>query len=80
MERFYYGEFAAHAVLSSGDRGVSTAIQFAYVLEVPVLDPERFGETVAVNRGMHVKTFDDLQDALGWLGLAPANKLNTGDG
>ena len=59
MERFYYGEFAAQAVGKFAARGVFPTTQFAYVLEVPILDPGRFGETVAVNRGMYVKTFDN---------------------
>lgn len=80
LERFYYGKFAADAVLQFKDRGVSPATQFAYVLKEPVLDPQRFGETVAVNRGMLVKTFDNLEDALGWLGIAPANKRDGGNG
>jgi hypothetical protein len=80
IERFYYGEFAADSVLQFKDRGVSPATKFAYILQEPVLDPQRFGETVAVNRGMLVKAFDDLEDALGWLGLAPANKPDAGDG
>jgi hypothetical protein len=74
MERFYYGEFAAKAVIEYSDRGVARTTQFAYALEYPVLDPGRFGETVAVNRGMHVKAFDNLEDAIGWLGIAPADK------
>ena len=81
MERFYYGEFAAKAVAKSADHGkLSRSTQFGYVLEEPVLDPQRFGETVAVNRGMIVKVFDNLQDALGWLGILPANKPDAGDG
>jgi hypothetical protein len=80
LERFYYGKFAADAVLQFKDRGVSPATQFAYVLQEPVLDPQRFGETVAVNRGMLVKAFDNLEDALGWLGIAPANKPAAGGG
>ncbi|HET7393338.1 MAG TPA: hypothetical protein VFK25_06080 [Candidatus Binatia bacterium] len=80
LERFYYGKYAADAVLQFKDRGVSPATQFAYVLKEPVLDPERFGETVAVNRGMLVKTFDNLEDALGSLGIAPANRRGGGDG
>ena len=74
IERFYYGAFAADAVLQFKDRGVSPATQFAYVLQAPVLDPQRFGETVAVNRGMFVQAFDNLDDALRWLGIAPANQ------
>ena len=79
IERFYYGKFAADSVWMFKDRGISLATKFAYVLKEPVLDPQRFGETVAVNRGMLVKAFDDLEDALGWLGIVPANKPDAGD-
>lgn len=78
MERFYYGEFVAQAVTRFAARGVSPAPRFAYVLKEPVLDPRRFGETVARNRGMNVKTFDNPEDALGWLERAPANKPDAG--
>src|SRR5436190_19059931 len=70
MERFYYGEFAAETVINLDVPGVSAVTQFAYVLKEPVLDPKRFGETVAKNRGMNVKSFDNLEDAFGWLGIA----------
>ena len=80
IERFFYGEFVARAIAEFADRGmVSRATQFGYVLDEPVLDTQRFGETIAVNRGMFVKTFDNLQDALGWLGVLPANKPDAGD-
>jgi hypothetical protein len=80
IQRFLYGEFAAHAVARYIiERGVPRALQFAYLLQEPVLDPQRFGETVAVNRGMWVKAFDNLEDALGWLRLAPANEPDAGD-
>lgn len=79
IERFYYGEFAANAVARFRKRDVVRAPQFAYVLKEPVLDPRRFGETVAVNRGMWVMVFDNLDDAFGWLRFAPANKPDAGD-
>ncbi len=79
IERFLYGSFAAHAVATHLKPGAPRAPQFAYLLQEPVLDPKRFGETVAVNRGMWVKSFDNLGDALEWLGLAPANKAHAGD-
>ncbi|MDZ7598144.1 MAG: hypothetical protein U5J82_07610 [Desulfobacterales bacterium] len=79
IERFLYGSFAAHAVATHLKRGAPRAPQFAYVLQEPVFDPQRFGETVAVNRGMWVKSFDNLGDALEWLGWAPANKAHAGD-
>jgi len=80
IERFFYGEFVARAVAEFADRGmVSRFTQFGYVLEEPVRDKRRFGEAVAVNRGMFVKTFDNLQDALGWLGVLPADKPDASD-
>ena len=80
IHRFLYGEFAAHAIRRYiTERRVPHALQFAYVLQEPVLDPQRLGETVAVNRGMWVKAFDNLEDALGWLRVAPANKPDAGD-
>ena len=70
IERFWYGEFAAEAVSRFMIEGaVRRAPQFAYVLHEPVLDPKRLGETVAVNRGMWVKAFDNLEDAREWLRL-----------
>ena len=72
IERFYYGEFVAQSVnelLSRGWEGPTP--QFAYVLEEPQLDPYRLGETVAVNRGVNLKAFDNHEEAFGWLGVEP---------
>jgi hypothetical protein len=80
MERFYYGTYVAETVTQFGTRGVSPATEFAYVLDVPMRDPRRFGENVARNRGMCVTTFEHLNDALGWLGITPANNPDAGDG
>ena len=74
MERFFYGQFAAETVIQFAGRGVSPSTAFAYVLDVPMRDPARFGETVARNRGMNVTIFDHLNDALGWLGMAPIRR------
>ncbi len=78
IERFYYGEFAADAVISyiNGADRADLDPQFAYVLREPVLDPLRLGETVAANRGMNVKAFDNMEDATEWLGLSPDEVLD----
>jgi hypothetical protein len=70
LERFYYGAFVAAAVNQTVKRVKCQAPTFAYVLAEPVLDPNRFGETVAVNRGMRIKAFDNVKDARWWLGLS----------
>ena len=70
MERFYYGEFAAretHRIVVEH----KVAPRFAYVLLEPLRDPTGLGETVAVNRGMNVKTFKTPEDAIDWLTSAP---------
>jgi hypothetical protein len=72
MERFYYGKFAAESVAKFTAQGVSGNAQFAYLLKVPLRDPDRFGENVAVNRGMNVKTFDNPEEACQWLGILPS--------
>ena len=70
IERFYYGEFAADAVMRPGEyRAPLKNPQFAYVLSPPILDPSRVGETVAANRGMNVRAFDNMVDAVAWLGF-----------
>ena len=68
FERFLYGEFAAQECMRLVDTH-RVVPRFAYVLHEPLRDPERYGEIVAVNRGMLVKTFDTPEVALEWLGL-----------
>lgn len=79
IERFFYGEFVARTIRDFAQRGVSPSTQFAYVLKEPVLDPRRFGETVAVNRGMLLKAFDKPEDALQWLGIPQATNSDADD-
>lgn len=70
LERFFYGRYVADTVAQTVNRTKIDVPRFAYVLREPVLDPKRFGETVAVNRGMRVKLFDDMKQAEWWLGVA----------
>jgi hypothetical protein len=69
LERFFYGEFAARETLRLVKEH-RIVPRFAYVIHVPLRDPRRFGETVAVNRGMNVKIFETSEDALEWLASA----------
>jgi len=67
------GEFAAATAAQSKTRSASGPTRFAYVLKEPLLDPDKFGETVAVNRGMSVRAFDNLEEALAWLEVPTTN-------
>jgi hypothetical protein len=48
------------------ERGLPT-VRLAYVGRVPFLDQRRFGETVAVNRGVMMKATDNFKEAMSWL-------------
>lgn len=74
IERFYYGYFAATETINLiGMKRMRQAPQFAYVIHEPLRDPQRYGETVAVNRGMNVKTFETPEEAFEWLERPPAH-------
>jgi hypothetical protein len=77
IDRFFYAKFAALAVALARQRHGAFKPRFAYVLSEPVLDPRRFGETVAVNRGLSVKAFDTLEAARIWLGLTSEHPSTT---
>jgi hypothetical protein len=81
LERFHLAKFSAESVVQLQGRGLPAGIKFACVLEEPLLDPERFGETVAVNRGLFMKAFDNVDEALEWLEETSEDGLNiVGDG
>ena len=69
IDRFYYAKFAALSVALTKQRHAAFRPKFAYVLKAPVLDPGRFGQTVAVNRGMNAKAFETIEAARSWLGI-----------
>ena len=46
-------------------------VKVAFVGFPPLIDPGRFGETVAVNRGVNVKVMDDIEEAFRWLEINP---------
>jgi hypothetical protein len=77
FERFLYGEFAAHETMSLVYEH-RIVPRFAYVLDEPLRDPGRYGEIVAVNRGMIIKTCETLEEAFEWLGLSPPVKPEAG--
>ena len=55
-------------------------LKFAYVLHEPVRDPERFGENIAVKRGMDVKVLEDTNAAIEWLNSErSASRANKGE-
>lgn len=62
MDRFTMGKYLSELYLTYGGK-----IRMAIVGNEPYIDPGRFGETVAKNRGGYVGVFTSMADALGWL-------------
>lgn len=60
MERHRLGEAGAAT-------GAASGIKIALIGREPFIDAERFGETVAVNRGLNVRVFADEPAGLDWL-------------
>ena len=80
IERFYYGYFAATETFNLlAKHRMPRVPRFAYVINEPLRDPQRYGETVAVNRGMRVKTFVTPEEAFEWLGLTLPKKPDAGE-
>lgn len=69
MERFTLATvFATKYIKARMTQEVPSCL-FAVVGKHPLVDPQRFEETVAKNRGTPVKTFTDMREALMWLGV-----------
>jgi hypothetical protein len=64
IDRFYYSKnLAEYSINNSFNKANSIAV----VGKEPIVDKDRFGETVAVNRGLNVRVFTDMEDATMWL-------------
>jgi hypothetical protein len=67
MDRFNIGLTGSTKYFKAKLTGKILNCRFAAVGHVPLMDPSRFAETVAVNRGVNVKSFTDINEALRWL-------------
>src|SRR3954470_11233868 len=71
-ERYALGVYVADAQRALAERATPIVVRVAALGHPPLVDPQRFGETVAVNRGARVKVTERLEDALSWLGVNAA--------
>ena len=71
MERFHYAENFAKKYMELVQAGRVKPPRLAFLGRVPQLDPNRFGETVAVNRGVPLRSMDNPQEAWDWLEVQP---------
>jgi len=69
-ERYMLGLFVAAEQRILASKTPSVQVQVAVLARPPFTDPNRFGETVAVNRGANLKVSERLDEALAWLGVS----------
>jgi hypothetical protein len=69
LERWDYGQFVAAASLRSQPTGKSGRFRMVFLAHPPLIDPGKFGETVAHNRGADLKVTSSLDEAAQWLGV-----------
>jgi hypothetical protein len=63
FDRYQYAEFLANYKAEHA----SKIHKIAVVGKEPIVDKDRFGETVAVNRGVNGRVFTEMSQALAWL-------------
>src|SRR5262249_2625529 len=67
-ERYALGDFAARELISFiSQRNVSPRL--VVLAAEPLLDPNRFAELVARNRGVEIKIVERMEEGLKWLGV-----------
>jgi len=69
-ERYMLGVFVAGEQRLLAARTPPLEVQVAVFGHRPLIDPDRFAETVALNRGAKVKVSERLDEALAWLGVS----------
>jgi DNA-binding NarL/FixJ family response regulator len=69
-ERYMLGLFVAAEQRILAAQTPPREVQVAVLAHRPLADPDRFAETVAVNRGAKVKVSERLDEALAWLGVS----------
>lgn len=67
MDRFQFSEAFSGKYFDEKKAGKISHARFAIIGNYPIIDPNRFGETVAVNRGMTLKVSTDMAEAMDWL-------------
>ena len=78
MERFAHAEYVVNEKISAmRSNPVIANIRLAYFGRNPLVESQqRFGETVAVNRGVNVRETNSLEEAIQWLGIDLVNNAS----
>ncbi len=76
LEGFDHAAFGAELLRDSWSSGALHGVRFGYLVSEADAEQAKFGENVAVNRGMNVKTFTRLEDAVRWLTSHPTHSAS----
>jgi hypothetical protein len=74
MNRFELSVLAAAKYFANILTGQISKCRYAIVGNHPLVDPHKFEETVATNRGINVRTFTELKNACNWLEVEQGEK------
>lgn len=78
-DRYSLGKVVAEENAAVAATGAGRHVKVALVGSHPTVDRDRFGETVARNRGAAIKVTCDLESAYRFLGLEPPGRDPAGD-
>ncbi|MDF7822708.1 hypothetical protein P4B35_01680 [Pontiellaceae bacterium B12227] len=67
-DRFMHTDYTCESILAAQNNNRIKTIRIAYVARPMIIDPHRFGETVARNRGIDIFVTENWSDAVEWLG------------
>jgi hypothetical protein len=67
LERYNYFDFLARQVHERIADGRLTSLKFAFIVNPALVDPDRFGQTVANNRGLSLQGWTEREPAVRWL-------------
>jgi hypothetical protein len=70
MDHYKYGEFVAAELAELARKTKREPPRLAYVASAQILDRERLAQLVAGNRGVTMASFESMDEALAWLGVA----------
>jgi hypothetical protein len=74
MDRWSYAQFMVAKIFDYIFAGKFVNVKLAYLGD-ELLDPNRFAQLVATNRGINVIGTADIDEAFGWLGVPRPNEL-----
>lgn len=72
MDRYAFSVSLAEKLNKACRVGADPRTRFGFVGNEPMVEKGRFGETVAVNRGLNLKVMENMDEALQWLGIDPS--------